>query len=163
MKYYRSEEYYREGGWHGTIAMDGGGALMNQGIHGIGLPLYLMGDPKSVSAYVRTLVHPIEVEDTAVACVEFQNGALGTIIGTTSLNPSSPRVLNVHGTKGRIQLTEGNITRWEVEGEEPFSVELEDVGTGQNPTNFSHELHQRQLLDFIEAVRTTGLFLTNSL
>ncbi len=73
------------------------------------------------------------------------------------------RVLNVHGTKGRIQLTEGNITRWEVEGEEPFSVELEDVGTGQNPTNFSHELHQRQLLDFIEAVRTTGLFLTNSL
>ena len=154
MKYFRSDEYYQEGGWRGTMAMDGGGALMNQGIHGVALLLYLMGQPKSVSAYARTLVHPIEVEDTAVACVEFQNGALGTITATTSITPGSPRVLNIHGTKGWIQLTDGNITRWNVEGEEFFVAAHDNAGTSENPTNFSHELHRRQLVDFIEAVQT---------
>ena len=65
MKYFRSEEYYLKGGWRGTMAMDGGGALMNQGIHGISLMLLLMGNVKSVSAYTRTLLHHIEAEDTA--------------------------------------------------------------------------------------------------
>ena len=43
MNYYRSEAYYQAGGWRGTWAMDGGGALMNQGIHGVDLLRWLMG------------------------------------------------------------------------------------------------------------------------
>lgn len=35
MKYHRSQEYYDKGGWRGTWKMDGGGALMNQGVHGV--------------------------------------------------------------------------------------------------------------------------------
>ena len=50
MKYYRSQEYYASGGWRGTWAMDGGGCLMNQGIHGVDMFRYLMGPVKSITA-----------------------------------------------------------------------------------------------------------------
>lgn len=152
MKYFRSQEYYLKGGWRGTVAMDGGGALMNQGIHGISLMLLLMGNVKSVSAYTRTLLHNIETEDTAVASMEFENGALGTVIGTTSLNPSSPRTIDIYGSKGHIQLTESQITCWEVEGEERICIRDLDAGASSNPTAFTSDLHRLQLLDFIEAV-----------
>jgi UDP-N-acetyl-2-amino-2-deoxyglucuronate dehydrogenase len=48
MKFFRSQEYYDSGNWRGTREMDGGGALMNQGIHGVDLIRYLMGPVKSV-------------------------------------------------------------------------------------------------------------------
>lgn len=65
MKYYRSQEYFDKGGWRGTQKMDGGGALMNQGIHGIDLLRYVMGPVKTVFGYTKTLSRKIEVEDTA--------------------------------------------------------------------------------------------------
>ena len=153
MKYYRNKEYYSNSGWRGTYAMDGGGALMNQGIHGIALMLYLMGDVKTVSAYARTLVHSIEVEDTSVASMEFENGALGNVIATTSLNPSFPRKLQIHGTKGFIEITEEQITRWDVEGEEAFAEERTAGDSSSDPTkNLSGDMHRLQLLEFIDAV-----------
>jgi len=79
MKYYRSPEYYGASNWKGTWAMDGGGALMNQGIHGVDILLFIMGKVKSVFGYARTLARDIEVEDTASAVVEFESGALGVI------------------------------------------------------------------------------------
>ena len=66
MNYYRDEAYYT-GSWRGTKKMDGGGALMNQGIHGVDLIGYLVGKVAKVSSIVRTLAHNIEVEDMAVA------------------------------------------------------------------------------------------------
>ena len=75
---FRSKDYYLSGGWRGTRALDGGGALMNQGIHTVDLLLWIMGDVKSVFAYAGNLTHDIEVEDTVTAAVEFKNGAVGT-------------------------------------------------------------------------------------
>ena len=69
MKYYRSPEYYSAGGWRGTWEMDGGGALMNQGIHGIDLIQYLLGGIKSVYATCRTMARAIETEDVAYLMV----------------------------------------------------------------------------------------------
>jgi len=156
MKFYRSQEYYDKGGWRGTWKMDGGGALMNQGIHGIDLLLYVMGPVKSVSAYTRTLVRKIEVEDTAVAALEFKNGALGLIQGTTSIYPGLPRKLEICGDKGTIILEEDSIVYWSVEGSNP----PEDVamggttsGAASNPTAFSLDGHIKQIGDMIDAVR----------
>ncbi len=155
MKYYRSEEYFKAGGWRGTWAMDGGGALMNQGIHGVSVLLYLMGPVKSVAALTRTLVHDIEVEDTAVALLEFENGALGNLIGTTSVQPAMPRLFNIQGENGTIELTENSISRWEVPGEDGPGVAVSTVNDSANdPTAFTYELHKRQLEDFIDAVQT---------
>ena len=70
MKYWRSPEYYTNNSWRGTWEMDGGGALMNQGIHGVDLLQYIMGKVVAVSAFAKTLVHSIQTEDTLTAVLE---------------------------------------------------------------------------------------------
>ena len=76
VKWYRDQAYYDSAAWRGTWALDGGGALMNQSIHTIDALLYLAGPVVSVQASTACLTHSdIEVEDTAVAIVEFANGA----------------------------------------------------------------------------------------
>src|SRR5580693_5858289 len=85
VKWWRTQQYYDSGGWRGTWQLDGGGALMNQAIHNVDLLTWLMGDVVSVTALTATLAHErIEVEDTAVASLRFQNGALGVIEAATS-------------------------------------------------------------------------------
>src|SRR5947207_798014 len=69
-KWWRPQSYYDQGGWRGTKALDGGGALMNQAIHNVDLPLWMMGAATHVLGFTSTLAHErIEVEDTAVACI----------------------------------------------------------------------------------------------
>lgn len=101
-KYYRSPAYYRTADWRGTWKLDGGGALMNQAVHGIDLLLWMMGDVESVFTYSGTLVRKIEVEDTSVTVVRFKNGALGNIVGTTSVVPGQSCELMLHGERGSI-------------------------------------------------------------
>ena len=84
--WWRNEAYY-ENSWHGTAELDGGGALMNQSIHMIDILQYLMGPVDSLQAYVATLAHQIEVEDTAAAVLQFRNKALGVIYGSTASFP----------------------------------------------------------------------------
>ena len=165
MKFYRSQEYYDKGGWRGTWKMDGGGALMNQGIHGIDILQYVMGPVKSVSAFARTLTRKIEVEDTAVAILEFANGALGQIVATTSVFPGSLRRLEVCGDKGTIEMLEDSIVCWEAEGSQPpadIHIGREnDNDTSSDPTNFSIQGHIRQLSDIVDAIREDRLPIVN--
>lgn len=156
MKYYRSQEYYDKGGWRGTWKMDGGGALMNQGIHGVDLLLYMMGPVKSVFAYTRTLARKIEVEDTAAAVVEFKNGAIGVIQGTTSVFPGAPRRLEISGDKGTIVLEEDSIASWSIEGQEiPEDIKLGHTEnmSASNPAAFGFEGHIKQISDMVDAIK----------
>jgi UDP-N-acetyl-2-amino-2-deoxyglucuronate dehydrogenase len=124
MKYFRSQAYYDSAAWRGTWAMDGGGALMNQGIHGVDLLLHLAGPPKTMFGYARTLARQIEVEDTAVAVAELEGGCLATLTGTTSVTPGFPRRLALHGERGSIVLEETRIVKWEIQGEPERSVHM---------------------------------------
>ncbi len=83
---FRSPAYYKSAGWRGTRAIDGGGCLMNQGIHAIDALCWLAGDVDSVYAVADHMSRDIEVEDMANALVEFRNGAKGVIMGTTLSN-----------------------------------------------------------------------------
>src|SRR5215472_1479522 len=83
VKWFRPPEYYRHSRWRGTWALDGGGALMNQGVHTVDLLLWLLGEVKIIKARTATLLHQIETEDTALVLLEFSNGALGTLLATT--------------------------------------------------------------------------------
>ena len=113
LKDYRSQAYYRSAGWRGTWALDGGGALMNQGVHGVDLLLWLMGSPvESVFARAEHKVRDIEVEDTAMANLKFKNGAFGALIGTTSCNPGEARRIELHGDRGTITVSGSSISRW---------------------------------------------------
>jgi UDP-N-acetyl-2-amino-2-deoxyglucuronate dehydrogenase len=152
MKYNRSPEYYKSSSWKGTWRMDGGGALMNQGIHGIDMLLFIMGRVKSVYGYARTLARDIEVEDTASAVLEFENGALGVIQGTTSVYPGYPRRLEINGEKGSVVLVEGNIEVWDVEGLEKPSEQNQGGSSHNDPLAFSIEGHILQIEDMVSAI-----------
>ncbi len=156
MKFYRSKEYYASAGWRGTYAMDGGGALMNQGIHGIDSLLYVMGDVKQVFGYAKTLVHDIEVEDTCSAVLEFKNGAIGVIQGTTSVYPGYARRLEVSGNLGTIALEEDSIVRWDTTDDlVPDDVVLKgaEASGASDPTAISIDGHIAQMRDMADAVR----------
>ena len=150
MKFYRSESYYA-GSWRGTKKMDGGGALMNQGIHGIDILRYIVGNVKSVQAKVSTLVHNIEVEDTAVAAIEFDRGALGVIEGATSVMPGYPRRLEICGEKGSLAMEEDAIVKVDVPDLD-LKISKNDAENFKDPAAFSFEGHRRQFNNIINAV-----------
>lgn len=86
VRWCRPQRYYDLAPWRGTFAMDGG-CLTNQGIHHIDLLKRMGGPVKRVSSVHRTLGADIEVEDTATAALEFENGALGALEITTAARP----------------------------------------------------------------------------
>ena len=155
MKYYRSPEYYASAGWRGTWEMDGGGALMNHGIHGIDVLQYLVGPVVSVSGVCKTLTRDIEVEDTANLIVEYASGAIGTIQGTTSVEPGYPRVIEISGTRGTIVIKEDVIVRWDVDGKELSEDQIPkgNANSFRNPAGFDIENHRRQIKDLIDAIK----------
>ncbi len=155
-KQFRSHEYYASADWRATWELDGGGALMNQCVHGIDLLLWIMGRVSQVTAYTRHLVRNIPVEDTAVAIVEYETGALGVLQGTTSVTPGEPTRWEFHGDDGTIILTEATITKWRCGGEtKPPEVTQVDTGGGgvSDPTAISAGGHIVLIHDLVNAIR----------
>src|SRR5262249_19919096 len=162
-KWWRSQEYYDKGGWRGTWALDGGGALMNQAIHNVDLLLWMMGPVTHITGYTATLAHErIEVEDTAVACLRFASGALGVIQATTSVHPGYPKTVAVHGDRGTAVIEQDDVLRWDFTPETPedravkerFAHKVGASGGASDPAAISHVGHARQLGDFVHAIRT---------
>ena len=109
VKWYRSQEYYDSGAWRGTIALDGGGVLINQAIHTVDLLQWLMGDVDTVFGQTGTFTHDLEGEDNAVAALRFKNGAIGVIEASTSVQPAQARKLEIHGEKGTIVIEDDDV------------------------------------------------------
>jgi predicted dehydrogenase len=158
VKWWRSQEYYDSGGWRGTWALDGGGALMNQSIHNVDLLQWLMGDVATVQAMTATLCHErIEVEDTAVAMVRFKNGALGVIEAATSAYPGLLKRTEIHGVNGSARVEQDDIILWHFREERPGDAELVSKkgtlsGGAGDPRDISHAGHREQLSDFLRAI-----------
>jgi UDP-N-acetyl-2-amino-2-deoxyglucuronate dehydrogenase len=163
IKWYRTQEYYDRGGWRGTWKLDGGGALMNQGIHGIDLLQWLMGGIEEVSGFVATRAHErIEVEDVAVAAVRFRSGALGSIEGTTGAWPGTKTRIEISGTKGSAIMEDETILAWRFQEERPEDAEIRRKygpreglagGGAGDPKAIDSEGHRRQFEDFVGAIR----------
>ncbi|MGG2199818.1 Gfo/Idh/MocA family protein [Paenibacillus validus] len=129
VKIFRSQQYYDSAGWRGTWEIDGGGSMMNQGIHTVDLLQWLVGPVKSIYGRAHTMLRNIEVEDTAVSLLSFQNGAMGVMEITTTVYPDLGQRLEIHGEKGSIIYKEDEIELLQVDGEdiqiptfEPFRV-----------------------------------------
>lgn len=160
-KWWRSQEYYDKGGWRGTKALDGGGAMMNQAIHNVDLLLWMMGPVTHVCAFTGLLAHErIEVEDTAVACLKFKSGALGVLQATTSIHPGYPKTISIHGNKGSAVIEQEDVLRWDFDPATPedaqikakFAAKVGASGGASDPSAISHEYHRRQLADFFQAL-----------
>jgi len=164
-KWWRSQAYYDQGGWRGTWALDGGGAMMNQAVHNVDLLQHLMGMPTHIAGFTATLAHErIEVEDTAVACMRFQSGAMGVIQATTSVHPGYPKMIAIHGNKGSAVIEQEDVLRWDFDPEteddkavrQRFAQKVGASGGASDPSAISYEYHRRQLADFIKAIETGG-------
>ena len=99
--WWRDQDYYDSGAWRGTWRLDGGGALMNQGVHTADLLCLFLGRPIEVQASARLLAHErVEVEDTVAATVVFESGAIAVLLATTAAYPGLTARIQVHGTEG---------------------------------------------------------------
>ena len=154
MKYWRDTSYYAASAWRGTFLMDGGGALMNQGIHGIDIMHFLCGAPRLIGAKVKTRVHSIETEDAVAAVVEYPSGALGVIEASTSSNPGFDRRIEINGSRGYATVIDTSIEKLFIDGK--FLVNRKvtaAAGTASDPTKMSHENHLLQFENFVGAIR----------
>jgi UDP-N-acetyl-2-amino-2-deoxyglucuronate dehydrogenase len=162
---WRSQKYYDSGDWRGTWALDGGGALMNQGVHQIDLLVWLLGRPVEVYAATASLAHTgIEVEDTGVATVRFENGALGVIHATTAAYPGIANRVQVHGSRGSAVIDADELAFFHAA---VAGSEAPDYGAGRHSdqadavlpgrgaadsTTGQVDAHVRQYVDFLDAV-----------
>ena len=154
MRYYRGQEYYDSGAWRGTKALDGGGILMNQGIHGVDVLSYLMGPVTELMGYAKTRLRNIEVEDTACAVLHFANGAIGTIDATVCNPGGSPMRIEICGEKGSVVMEDELITRWGLE--RPCGIPVGGVSNSSSaasPTGISTENHTRQFANIVAAIQ----------
>lgn len=159
IKWFRPQEYYDSAAWRGTWDMEGGGALMTQGIHTVDLLQWIMGPVKRVSARMGALVHDVEVEDTVVATLEYESGALGVIEATTTAHPGMPAKLEFSGSGGSIAMEADQITAWDVEGEE--SQAAGGAGTdvakaASDSKTFGTEGHKAQIAEMVQVITAGG-------
>lgn len=161
VKWNRSEAYYQSAAWRGTWALDGGGALMNQGIHSVDLLQWFMGPVKSVHAFAANRRHKeIEVEDTVVAILNFESGAVGTIECSTASFPGSFKRLEVIGTEGTAIVEENDLLTWQFAEEKPEDAVIRETHGGKqisqggvsDPAAISFLGHQKQIEDLLEAI-----------
>lgn len=145
VKIYRDQAYYDSAGWRGTWDMDGGGAMMNQGIHTVDMLQWLTGPVSSLNARAKAVLREIEVEDTVIVMLQYENGAMGMIeITTTAYNGKGQR-LEIHGEKGTLVIEEDNIVTLDIEGE---NVELPEF----EPFRVVPDGHRMQIEDIVKAV-----------
>jgi len=126
---YRATEYFTSSNWKGTKKLDGGGCLMNQGIHAVDTMCWLAGDVKSVYGTAEAMLRDIEVEDTAMAILEFINGAKGVLLGTTISNvpENAPE-----GDRLRIEFENGTMVY--AEGKTSLYMRQPTINTSEDNT-----------------------------
>lgn len=184
IKWYRTQAYYDSGDWRGTWKLDGGGCLMNQGVHYIDMLQWVMGGVKSVQAVTRTAAHKIEVEDLAYALVEFKNGAVGLIHGSTSTYPGFGERLEVHGTCGTAIIEGDRFKVYDInpdapKDKSPYGKGVQKQPTGgikiydksdetatgaSDPSAIWGEQHRLQIEDWVRAIeRKTDPYMTGEM
>lgn len=174
--WWRDDAYYGPGRWQGTAALDGGGALMNQSIHGVDALQWIAGatmpdlgrgeNPvESVVALSAIRAHDpqrLEVEDTCVAILRFRSGALGQILAATSMFPGQMRRILVGGRDGTAEIVEEQLADWRFRTTRPDDDDIRarlgqpsaTSGGAADPMAINYGCHTRNIGAFVEALRT---------
>jgi predicted dehydrogenase len=157
VKWYRPPEYYANSRWRGTWELDGGGALINQGVHTLDLMVWIFGEVNAVQATCKTALHAIEAEDTLIAMLEFANGALGVLQAATSVFPGYPRRLELTGSEGTLIIEHDRLLAADLKNPPPNLLKHSEAD--KNPSSSSPIVsdargHRAVLEDFLRAIRT---------
>ncbi|WP_147915926.1 Gfo/Idh/MocA family protein [Ruania zhangjianzhongii] len=153
--WWRDEEYYQAAPWRTAMA-GGGGSLMNQGVHNVDLLRWLCGPVTDVTAQYGTLAHAMDAEDTTVATLRFASGALGMISTSTATPPGSPATVTLHTDRGVVELGQGEVLRWDMQGV-PAPTAASGISSGAaDPRAIGIAGHVQQWGDVLTAIRTGG-------
>ncbi len=150
----RRQDYYDADPWRGTWAMDGG-VLANQACHYVDMLQWMMGPVKSVFAMSNKSLINMEAEDTIVAVLKFQSGALGTIEATVCARPKdlegSLTIIGEHGTVELGGFAMNKINLWNFE--DPLSEdEIVKKKYRENPPDvygFGHHQYLQRVVEYI--------------
>jgi predicted dehydrogenase len=150
---WRSQAYYNEAG-RGTLARDGGGVLITQGIHILDLMLSLAGPVSEVCGYSMTsAVHQMQTEDLVCAAARFANGAIGTIFATTTAYPGFAERIELIGTQGTAALVgAGLVVHYHDGRREALPSDPPALDAENNPMAFPHDYHLAVWRDFLDAL-----------
>ena len=153
--WHRTDAYYKTAPWRGTWAHEGGGVLINQAVHALDLLLWLVGKPAQVTGRIRTLNHQIEVEDCAMAQLEFENGQIGVVQATTIAIPGYPERIEIYGSKGSAIYHKGaGQLEWHFLDASKDHLEKVEASNGAaQPMDISPIAHTAQFKDFADAIR----------
>ncbi len=157
--WFRSEAYYRSGGWRATWKGEGGGVLLNQCLHQLDALQWMAGMPSRVQAHVGLgRHHDIEVEDEVTCYLEFPGGATGAFISSTGEAPGSNR-LEIAGTKARLILEHDRlvVTRNLVPSDEwsttsTVGFKKPETVTEEIPIPPAEVPHARLMTNFVNAI-----------
>ncbi len=146
--------YYDQPG-RGTLARDGGGVLISQGIHTLDLMLSLAGPVAEVTGYATTTpVHRMETEDMVAAAARFASGAFGTIDATTAAYPGFAERIEITCEKGTATLAGTELAvRFQDGRVIEITSDQSPGGTGADPMAFPHDYHRAVMADFAAAIR----------
>jgi UDP-N-acetyl-2-amino-2-deoxyglucuronate dehydrogenase len=156
VKWYRPPEYYSASRWRGRLALDGGGALINQGIHTLDLLRFLLGPVARVKAVAATRMHAMEGEDVALALLEFASGAVATLEATTCAFPGYPRNVELTGTAGTVVIDGDDVIAADLRTPRPDLVSARGRAVVENaasPIVTDVSAHAAVIADFAAAVR----------
>jgi len=157
--WFRSEAYYRSGGWRASWRGEGGGVLLNQAPHQLDLWHWLFGMPARVRAFCSFgRFHEIEVEDQVTAYLEYTSGATGTFVTSTGEAPGTNR-LEVAAERGKIVIegdglrfyrNEVPMSEFSRTTSEPFAAP--PLSTLEIPTSGKGPQHLGILQNFVDAI-----------
>jgi predicted dehydrogenase len=177
VKWWRKQEYYDSGDWRGTWALDGGGSLINQGVHTVDVLQWLVGGVSSVFGHTLTGAHErIEVEDIAVAALTFNCGAVGTLTASTAAFPGQPVRIDIYGTEGSAVIVGDRLKSMTLKNGQTFAAEqaahdavsvaqggtasVKDEATQKASAKDQRpgwgDAHRAQIMDFMRAIREDG-------
>ena len=179
IKRYRTQEYFDSGGWRGTWKVDGGGCLMNQGIHQVDLFLWIMGDPEQVIGITDNPGREVEVETLALAMAKFKSGANGVVEATTLAYPEWEPYMEVIGSRGTMAFSGTRMIKMELidptreeeeERNELMAITKQSDAPAEARKNAAPGTavptvdmgHTPVIQNFVDAVKTGGPPLVNS-
>ena len=154
VRWCRTQEYYDHDAWRGTWAYDGG-VFSNQAIHHIDLLEWMLGDPVSVYASIRTALAHIEAEDTGFSLIRFKSGAIGSVEATTAARPRDfEGSISILGEKGTVVIGGNSVNRiqtWEFSEMQPEDEKIvqEALQTPPNVYGFGHKPYLQNVVDCI--------------
>lgn len=175
--WYRPKTYYDKKSWRGKMKQSGGGVLINQAIHTIDLMQLIGGEIHTIRGSIDTLFdYGYEVEDTAMANIQFKNGATGLLFATLTYATNSSVELQVHLEKGELMIKDNILTAMNNEGEEKrimgnriFPVSDKDVNRNHtklinhfyscimtNSDDYIHAKSAQSTMEIIDAIRLSS-------